>query len=102
MTVAARLWKRVERTPGCWLWTGYRRTTGYGRIGFRGRIDYAHRVAWVVAKGEIPDGMCVLHKCDNPACVRPAHLWLGTQRENMIDKGRKGRSRNQFMEPRLA
>lgn len=75
----------------CWLWIGCRTRAGYGLIGHGGRLIYTHRVAWALTIGPIPDGLWVLHKCDNPPCVNPAHLFLGTNRDNMIDMARKGR-----------
>lgn len=92
--LADRFWKRVVKSDGCWLWTGNRAVGGYGVIlpggGTRG-LALAHRVSWEIHFGPIPDGMHVLHKCDNPPCVNPAHLFLGTQRDNNTDKVRKGR-----------
>lgn len=84
-------WDRVDHTDanGCWTWTGPRNGNGYGTFG-PGR---AHRVAWELVNGPIPDGLCVLHRCDNPPCVRPDHLWVGTRSENtqdMLQKGRHG------------
>jgi HNH endonuclease len=90
------LWGRVREVGECRVFTGHLSEQGYGRIGFRGRVDYAHRVAWTFTRGEIPEGMCVLHSCDNPACINPDHLWLGTQGDNMHDKAAKGRARNQY------
>ena len=81
----------VTQTPACWLWTGYR-LDGYGRFGRRdGDIVYAHRFAWEEAFGAVPTGLCVLHRCDTPACVRPSHLFLGTKAENTRDMIAKGR-----------
>jgi hypothetical protein len=71
---------------------GYKNEHGYGWVTFRGKNMVASRRAWIIANGEIPDGMKVLHRCDNPACVNPEHLFLGTQKDNvhdMINKGRK-------------
>lgn len=74
----------------CWEWARCRSAHGgYGRVGGQ----RAHRYAWTIAYGPIPNGLCVLHRCDNPPCVRPDHLWLGTQVDNMRDKTRKGRGR---------
>lgn len=88
-----RLARHTERTPGCWLWRGTIQTTGYGqiRVGQRGPVYLAHRLAWELANGPIPKGMLVLHHCDNPPCVRPDHLFLGTHRDNALDCIAKGR-----------
>ena len=91
-----RFWDKVDKTPGqgpegtCWKWTGF--INRYGRFGFRGTVWLAHRVAWILAKkGEIPPGLCICHSCDNPWCVNPAHLFLGSHADNMADMSRKGR-----------
>lgn len=77
---------------GCWLWVGHRNPVSqYGRLGWRGSIAYAHRWMWRMVYGEIPKEMHVLHKCDNPPCVNPAHLWLGTHADNMRDREAKRR-----------
>ncbi len=79
---------------GCMLWTGANNVNGYGRIGYGdGRTVAAHRVAYELANGPIPDDLQVLHKCDVRSCVNPAHLFLGTQADNMQDMSRKGRGR---------
>ena len=89
-----RFWRFVEVSKtGCLEWRGTIDDKGYGRIStLRGETpDKAHRVSWVVHFGEIPDGLHVCHACDNPRCVNPNHLMLGTQKANMIDATRKGR-----------
>jgi len=78
---------------GCWLWEGAPNPFGYGELHVHGHTEFAHRVSWTLHRGEIPDGLCVLHKCDTPACVNPDHLFLGTRTDNMIDKVKKGRQR---------
>ena len=100
--IAERFWPKVQKGPGCWLWQGagggrYKyKDTNYIRPGVihwsqaEGLIP-AHRAAWRLCIGEIPDGLFVLHHCDNPLCVNPKHLFLGTQSDNMHDMASKGR-----------
>lgn len=92
-SVARRFWAKVDVTDGCWLWVGARSDFGYGNFSVRGRPTRSHRVMWEWVRGPIPDGLCVLHKCDVPACVRPGHLFLGTKADNTADMMRKGRNR---------
>lgn len=91
-----RLWSRADRSGGpdaCWPWLGYRMARGYGRVGANGkRAQSTHRVVWEALNGPIPAGLCVLHSCDNPPCVNPAHLWLGSFADNNRDRAAKGRS----------
>jgi Pectobacterium phage endonuclease len=92
---AVRFWPKVAKGPGaddCWIWTASKVKDGYG--GFRqgklaGRL--AHRISYITANGPIPAGLHVLHRCDTPACVNPAHLFLGTHQDNVADKLAKGR-----------
>lgn len=83
----------IERIPfhECWEWTGTRPSNRYGQIVAHGKKTPAHRVAWMLYRGPIPEGMYVLHKCDNMGCVNPAHLFLGTLSDNMQDMVAKGR-----------
>lgn len=91
--VAQRFWRFVARTDidSCWLWQGGTEN-GYGRFWVKGHV-LAHRYAWIVTYGPIPDGGCVLHACDNPPCCNPHHLFLGTMADNNADMLRKGRQR---------
>lgn len=87
----SRFWKNVDKTDGCWNWTGTRTDKGYGRFKTSTKNWRAHRLSYEMHCGPIPEGMQVLHECDNPSCVRPDHLFLGTNADNMADKCAKGR-----------
>jgi len=79
----------------CWIWMGSVMGRGYGQAYWHGHCIGAHRVAWELTNGPIPSGMCVCHMCDNPPCCNPAHLFLGSQKDNMQDGIRKGRVNNE-------
>jgi hypothetical protein len=81
----------VGHPGGCWGWIGATDPFGYGQVWSEGRVQAAHRVAWRLVKGPIPSGSLVLHHCDNPPCSNPDHLFLGTQKDNMMDAASKGR-----------
>ena len=89
-----RFWEKVPKGISenkCWPWKGGHKSDGYGVINVGGRCESAHRQMWRFVNGEIPEGHHILHKCDNPPCVNPRHLWLGTHAQNMADMGNKGR-----------
>ena len=96
-TVEARFWAKVDRSGGpdaCWPWTAGCHDAGYGVFWDGARFWKAHRFAWMLAHGSITDGLKRLHSCDNPPCVNTAHLFLGTQADNMRDMMAKGRERH--------
>ena len=85
-------WPKVDKSGVCWIWIAGK-SAGYGMTSMNRRLRHAHAIAWELINGPIPDGLDVLHNCpggDNKACVNPAHLWLGTQRDNTIDWYQKG------------
>ena len=86
-------WSRVAEGSGCWEWQGTKDRWGYGRLGTKRKFYGAHRVAWELSNGDIPEGLCVLHQYDNPGCCNPAHLFLGTNEDNRNDMFSKGRAR---------
>lgn len=90
--VVERFWSKVDTSGDCWVWTGTLLSTGYGVIHLTSTQPVgAHRFSYELAYGPISKGLCVCHTCDNPPCVRPDHLFLGTHTENMRDKMAKGR-----------
>lgn len=99
-----RFWEKIDKNGPilnsklgrCWVWIAAKTENGYGRIGLGKRddgVERAHRVSWILANGSIPNDLWVLHKCDNPECVRPEHLFLGNNTINMIDCVSKNRHR---------
>lgn len=93
-TIAQRFWRKVSRRAGkdgCWPWTGARTWNGYGSFFQDRRLIRAHRKAWELTFGPIPDGRCVLHHCDVRLCCNPSHLFLGTLIDNINDMNAKGR-----------
>ena len=89
--------RRVRKTSGCWMWLGTSvGPMGYGAIHRDGKNVLTHRLSWELANGPVPKGLYVLHKCDNPVCVRPDHLFLGTLKDNFEDMRQKGRWYNHF------
>lgn len=98
LSMEERFWEKVDSAGGpdaCWIWTGGTHRNGYGNLRVGKKTIDAHRVSWELHNGPIPDGMCVCHSCpsgDNPSCVNPAHLWLGTKEDNNADRSAKGRT----------
>lgn len=86
---AKRFWKLVDKTGDCWLWLGRKDSNGYGTFKFRGKWDGAHRIAYILSKGELKN--CACHSCDNPSCCKPDHLFDGTRADNNADARKKGR-----------
>jgi len=86
-----RFWEKVKKTADCWEWTGSKGHFGHGHIGDKGIMYKAHRLSWEFKYGKIPNGLHCLHKCDNPSCVNPKHLYLGTHQNNMNDMVSKNR-----------
>jgi hypothetical protein len=82
-----------EPNTGCWIWAGRHDEKGYGRISHAGTFQVAHRYSYYLHNGEFDIKLCVLHKCDVPACVNPDHLYLGDQRQNNIDRDQRGRQK---------
>ena len=90
--VAERFIEKVEITDGCWIWAGAVNENGYGSFWDGERSETASRAAYRLFVSPIPDGLFVLHRCDNPKCVKPSHLFLGSHEDNMRDRDLKGRA----------
>lgn len=85
-----RFWNNVIKNPeGCWGWRAYKDPNGYGQMSVMGKLQRAHRISYTLHYGVIPKGMMVCHKCDNPECTNPDHLFLGTNADNMRDAYKK-------------
>jgi len=86
-----RFWSKVVKTKDCWNWTASLDSYGYGQIGINGRLVLSHRISYELSFGKIPKGISILHTCDNRRCIRPQHLYSGTQFDNMRDMVLRGR-----------
>jgi hypothetical protein len=94
LPVEPRFWSQIVKSPepdGCWVWIGSLDTTGYGQMSVNGIMTLVHRISYEIHRGPIPEGKKVLHKCDNPPCGRPDHLFLGDDIDNIRDRNAKGR-----------
>src|SRR5688572_10549788 len=88
-----RFWKKVKKNKKCWTWRACKSITGYGEFCFKNKMIAAHRFSWIMFyKKTIAKGKFILHRCDNPPCVRPSHLFLGTAKDNALDTAKKGRN----------
>ena len=92
ISIEIRFWSKVDKTDNCWNWTAGKNEKGYGLIKYKGKTVSTHRLSYILHYGEIPDNKCVLHSCDNRSCVRPDHLFIGTNQDNMTDMQKKNRA----------
>src|SRR3990167_294843 len=90
-----RFFEKVEKTNTCWIWKGQIVPSAYGAFYIHEKNTYAHRASWIIHFGDIPEGLFVCHKCDNPPCCNPEHLFLGTPKDNTHDMMKKGRKPEQ-------
>lgn len=90
-----------DKSDGCWVWNRNNKCAYYGVFLLEGVHVHAHRVSWMIYCSDIPKGMVICHKCDNRRCINPSHLFVGTQRDNLLDAKSKGRLRNHWTQPRL-
>src|SRR3990167_10773640 len=92
-TLSEKFWKKVEKRgiDDCWLWIGAKKDRRYGHMLHNYQNIGSHRISWLIHHGNIPNNLWVLHKCDNPSCVNPNHLWLGTAKDNSQDRESKNR-----------
>jgi hypothetical protein len=82
---------RINKTKTCWIWTGAKSSDGYGKVGYNYKTYRVHRLVYELITGNSIKGLYLCHKCDNPLCVRPDHMFLGTQKDNVLDREKKGR-----------